>query len=172
MEARVMPLSGSQRGGLVGKGYMKVFSYEIALESSKAPEFVDVTDWVQNIVEETGVRFGTAVVYSTHTTTSVAINEKEPLLLEDVGHLLEHFAPREGGYLHNDFEMRTVNMNGDEFPNGHAHCQQIVLGTSETIPIVGNRLHLGVYQRIFFIELDRPRPRQLIVQVMGVQEED
>ena len=95
----------------------------------------------------------------------------EPLLLEDVGHILEHFAPREGGYLHNDFEIRTVNMNDDESPNGHAHCQQIVLGTSETIPILDNRLQLGIYQRIFFIELDRPRPRQLMVQVMGVQGE-
>ena len=132
---------------------------------------MDVTDWVENIIEETAIEFGTAVVYSTHTTTSVAINEMEPLLLEDVSHILEHFAPREGGYLHNDFEIRTVNMNENESPNGHAHCQQIVLGTSETIPILGNHLQLGLYQRIFFIELDRPRPRQLMVQVMGVQGE-
>ncbi len=170
MEAQAS-LSGSQQGGLVGEGRLKVFSYTIDIQSSSAPEFVDVTDWVENIIEETAVVFGTAVVYSTHTTTSVCINEMEPLLLEDVGHILEHFAPREGGYLHNDFEIRTVNMNENESPNGHAHCQQIVLGTSETIPILDNRLQLGMYQRIFFIELDRPRPRQLMVQVMGVQGE-
>ena len=170
MEAQAS-VSGAQQGGLVGEGRLKVFSYIIDIQSSSAPEFVDVTDWVHNIVEETAVEFGTAVVYSTHTTTSVAINEMEPLLLEDVGHLLEHFSPREGGYLHNDFEIRTVNMNDDESPNGHAHCQQIVLRTSETIPILDNRLQLGMYQRIFFIELDRPRPRQLMVQVMGVQGE-
>ena len=170
MEARAS-VSGAQQGGLVGEGRLQVFSYTIDIQSSSAPEFVDVTDWVANIIEETAVEFGTAVVYSTHTTTSVCINEMEPLLLEDVGHILEHFAPREGGYLHNDFEIRTVNMNDDESPNGHAHCQQIVLGTSETIPILDNRLQLGIYQRIFFIELDRPRPRQLMVQVMGVQGE-
>ncbi len=170
MEAR-SSLSGAQQGGLVGQGRLQVYSYTIEIQSSSAPEFVDVTDWVQNIVDETDITFGTAVVYSTHTTTSVAINEMEPLLLEDVGHILEHFAPREGGYLHNDFQMRTVNMNDDESPNGHAHCQQIVLGSSETIPILGNRLQLGIYQRIFFIELDRPRPRKLIIQIMGVQEQ-
>ena len=169
MEAK-SALSGVLQGGLVGEGQMKVFSYKIALESTRAPEFVDVTDWVQDIVESSGLSFGTATVYSTHTTTSVAINEMEPLLLEDVGHLLEHFAPREGGYLHNDFDLRTVNMNEGEPPNGHAHCQQIVLGTSESIPILQNHLQLGMYQRIFFIELDRPRPRQLIVQLVGVQE--
>lgn len=168
MEAQAS-VSGAQQGGLVGEGQYQIHSYTIDIQSSQAPEFVDVTDWVQNIVEETGVQYGSVVVYSTHTTTAVVINEMEPLLLEDVGHILEHFAPREGGYLHNDFEIRTVNMNDDEPPNGHAHCQQIVMGTSETVPILASRLQLGRYQRIFFIELDRPRPRHLVVQVMGVQ---
>ena len=168
MEARASA-PGAQQGGLIGAGQYQVYSYTIDIQSSRAPEFVDVTDWVQDIVEETGVQHGTVVVYSTHTTTAVVINEMEPLLLEDIGHILEHFAPREGGYQHNDFEIRTVNMNDDEPPNGHAHCQQIVMGTSETLPIISGRLQLGMYQRIFFIELDRPRPRHLIVQVMGVQ---
>ena len=168
MEAQTF-VSGAQQGGLVGEGQYQVYSYRIAIQSSRAPEFVDVTDWVQDIVDETGVEFGTVVVYSTHTTTAVVINELEPLLLEDIGHILEHFAPREGGYQHNDFEIRTVNMNDDEPPNGNAHCQQIIMGTSETLPILNARLQLGMYQRIFFIELDRPRPRNLIVQVMGVK---
>ena len=67
-------VSGAQQGGLVGEGRLKVFSYTIDIQSSSAPEFVDVTDWVANIIEETAVEFGTAVVYSTHTTTSVCIN--------------------------------------------------------------------------------------------------
>ncbi len=170
MEARAF-VNGAQQGGLIGAGQYQVYSYTIDIQSSRAPEFVDVTDWVQNIVEETGVRQGSVVVYSTHTTTAVVINEMEPLLLEDIGHILEHFAPREGGYQHNDFEIRTVNMNDDEPPNGHAHCQQIIMGTSETLPIINGRLLLGMYQRIFFIELDRPRPRHLTVQVMGVKED-
>ena len=132
---------------------------------------MDVTDWVQNIIDETGIEFGSVIVYSTHTTTAVAINEMEPLLLQDMTHILEHFAPREGSYLHNDFEIRTVNISEHEPPNGHAHCQQFFIGTSETIPILNSALQLGMYQRIFFIELDRPRPRQLVVQVMGVQGE-
>lgn len=168
MEARAS-VSGAQQGGLVAEGQYQIFRYTIDIQSSRAPEFVDVTDWVQNIVDETGVQFGSVLVYSTHTTTAVVINEMEPLLLEDIGHILEHFAPREGGYQHNDFEIRTVNMNDDEPPNGHAHCQQIIMGSSETLPILDARLQLGMYQRIFFIELDRPRPRHLIVQVMGVK---
>ena len=170
MEAQAS-VSGAQQGGLLGEGQYQVYSYKIDIQSTRAPEFIDVTDWVQDILETTGVQYGSVLIYTKHTTTAVVINELEPLLLEDVGHILEHFAPREGGYQHNDFEIRTVNMNDDEPPNGHAHCQQIIMGTSETVPIMDGRLQFGMYQRIFFIELDRPRPRQLIIQVMGVQGE-
>ena len=51
MEAR-SALSGPLQGGLVGEGQMKVFNYRISFDSTRAPEFVDVTDWVQDIVEK------------------------------------------------------------------------------------------------------------------------
>ena len=92
MEAQTS-VSGALQGGLVGEGQYQVYSYKIDIQSSQAPEFIDVTDWVQDIVEETGVQYGSVLVYTKHTTTAVVINELEPLLLEDVGHILEHFAP-------------------------------------------------------------------------------
>jgi thiamine phosphate synthase YjbQ (UPF0047 family) len=42
-----------------------------------------------------------------------------------------------------------------------------LLGGSENIPIAGGRMELGRWQRIFLLELDRPRDRQLVVQVFG-----
>ncbi|MBI4197577.1 MAG: YjbQ family protein, partial [Chloroflexi bacterium] len=39
--------------------------------------------------------------------------------------------------------------------------------TSETIPIIGGQIQLGRWQRIFMIELDHPRQREVLVQVMG-----
>jgi secondary thiamine-phosphate synthase enzyme len=110
---------------------------------------------------------GFAVVYSRHTTAAIKINENEPLLLEDMEKFLERISPRNGSYRHNDFTIRTVNMNEDECPNGHAHCQHLLLGTSETIPIVEGMMQFGRWQSIFMIELDHPRPREVVVQVMG-----
>ena len=52
-------------------------------------------------------------------------------------------------------------------PNGHAHCQHLLLGTSENIPIIDGQLQFGRWQRIFLIELDMPRPREVLVQVIG-----
>ena len=149
-------------------GPMKVSSFTVSLDSTKAPEFVDITDHVRAAVTEAGITMGIAVVYSRHTTAAIKISELEPLLMEDLERLLEHIAPRDSDYRHNDFTVRTVNMTGDEYPNGHAHCQHLSLSTSETIPVIGSQLQLGTYQRVFFIELDRPRSREAIIQVMGI----
>ena len=146
---------------------MKAKSFCLRLNTQKAPEFIDITDWVCQCVAESKVRNGLAVVYSKHTTAAVKINENEPLLLEDMTKFLEAFPPRNGGYNHNDFAVRTVNMNPDEEPNGHAHLQHLLLGTSETIPVIDGMVQFGRYQSVFFIELDHPRPREVMVQVVG-----
>lgn len=146
---------------------MKAHTYCIKLVSQKAPEFIDITDPVQKYVAQSNVKNGFVVVFSTHTTASIKINENEPLLIQDMEQFLERIAPRNGHYKHNDFTIRTVNMNEDECPNGHAHCQHLLLGNSETMPIIDGVLQYGKYQSIFLIELDRPRPREVMVQVLG-----
>ncbi|MDP3766604.1 MAG: secondary thiamine-phosphate synthase enzyme YjbQ [Dehalococcoidia bacterium] len=135
-----------------------------------APEFIDITDEVVRIVTESGVRFGQVAVYSTHTTAAIKVNENEPLLLQDMARILHQIAPLHGEYDHNDFSRRTVNIEEDECANGHAHCQHLFLSTSETIPILDGRLPLGQWQRIFLIELDRPRERRVLVNIVGVGE--
>ena len=147
---------------------MKSATFSIKVTARQAPEFIDITERVRQYAEESGVANGIAVVFSKHTTASVRINEKEPLLLEDMKSFLEHVSPRCGDYKHNDFNIRTVNMTEDECPNGHAHCQHLLMGTSESIPIVDSELQIGQWQSIFLIELDRPREREVLVQVIGI----
>lgn len=146
---------------------MKTKSFCLSVKTNEAPDFIDITDWVSGCVAESRVSNGFAVVYSKHTTAAVKINEKEPLLLEDMANFLEGVAPRHAPYRHNDFEIRTVNMTPDESPNGHAHLQHLLLGTSETVPILNGEMQFGTYQSIFFIELDHPRNREVMVQVVG-----
>ena len=163
--ARGRPESPEKLGEQVGT--MKVRAYRLRVESTRAPEFVDLTQLVRQCVEEANVGHGSVVVYSRHTTAAIKINENEPLLLQDMEQFLERMSPRNGNYRHNDFTIRTVNMTEDECPNGHAHCQHLLLGTSETIPIVEGAVQLGKWQSVFMIELDRPRPREVVVQVVG-----
>ena len=146
---------------------MKHQSFSLSLNTQTAPEFIDITDWVRQCVRDAKVSDGVVVVYSKHTTAAVKINENEPLLLRDMACFLEKLSPRDGCYAHNDFSIRTVNMTPDEAPNGHAHLQHLMLGTSETVPLIDGAMQFGRYQSIFFIELDHPRPREVMVQVMG-----
>lgn len=146
---------------------MKARTYCMRVDTSSAPEFIDITDGVGDFVRESQILNGFAVVYSKHTTAAIKINENEPLLLRDMGDFLERMASRNGHYRHNDFSIRTVNVTEDECPNGHAHCQHLLLGTSETIPIIDGLLQFGRWQRLFLIELDMPRSREVLVQILG-----
>ena len=146
---------------------MKSKSFCIELHTGPAPDFVDITERVGQCVRQSGVGNGLVVVYSRHTTAAVKINENEPLLLRDMAAFLERVSPRNGDYQHNDFSVRTVNMTPEESPNGHAHCQHLTLGCSETIPLVDGQMQFGRYQSIFLIELDHPRQREVMVQVVG-----
>ena len=140
----------------------------IVIQSTRAPEFIDITEQVVSQVRASGVHDGLVVVFSRHTTAAIKVNEYEPLLLRDMEQFLTRLAPPDAYYGHNDFSIRTVNMTEDECPNGHAHCQQLLMSTSETIPLLSGQLQLGTWQRIFLVELDRPRSREVLVQVVGV----
>lgn len=145
----------------------RVVCEALEYETTTAPEFIDITDDVVSVVERAGVQFGQVTAFSQHTTAAIKINEHEPLLLRDMARTLRHFAPPNAYYEHNDFSRRTVNMNVDECANGHAHCQHLFLSASETIPIIDGRIALGTWQRIFLIELDHPRLRRVLVNVVG-----
>lgn len=144
------------------------WSESIELMTTAAPEFVDLTEQVERVVARSSVADGFAIVFSRHTTAAITLNEMEPLLLEDMAEFLDRVAPRAHPYRHNDFTVRTVNMTPDESPNGHAHCLQLMLGASQTIPIRDGRLALGQWQRVFMVELDRARQREAIVQTFGL----
>ena len=146
---------------------MNALIQRIKLRATRAPEFIDITRQVRELVRESSIRNGIVIVFSGHTTAAIKINENEPLLLQDMENFLERIAARNGQYLHNDFTIRTVNMNEDECPNGHAHCQHLLMSTSESIPVIDGELQLGQWQSVFCVELDRPRPREVIVQVLG-----
>jgi secondary thiamine-phosphate synthase enzyme len=140
----------------------------IILQATRAPEFLDITDTVTGLIRDSKVKNGLVCVYTKHTTAAIKINEHEPLLIADMEEFIQRIAPASAYYRHNDFSIRTVNMTEDECPNGHAHCGHLLLGTSETIPLIDGELQLGQWQRLFLIELDRAgRPREVLVSIVG-----
>src|SRR5687768_1023692 len=139
----------------------------IAIATERPTHFVDLTDRLASFVAESGIRLGLLNVQTLHTTTAVVVNEHEPLLLADFAMLLEDVAPAHTGYRHDDFSIRTANLTLGERANGHAHCRALLLPTSVCLNVVDGRLQLGRWQRVFFVDVDGPRSRQVTVLLMG-----
>jgi secondary thiamine-phosphate synthase enzyme len=145
---------------------MKIFTREIALESTEKTDFIDVTKLVKDFIAESNVKSGIANIYTTHTTTAIRINENESGLIEDAKKYLEESAPRFTQYKHDDMEERK-NVPEDEPSNAHSHLKSIILGASETIPIINSQIMLGQWQSILFVDLDGPRKRKMYLHVIG-----
>ena len=116
-------------------------------------ELVDVTAAVAERVRASGVREGTCLVFSPHTTAGVVINENaDPGVLRDLIAALDRLVPWENDYQHVE-------------DNAAAHIKATLVGTAQTIPVRDGRLALGRWQAIYVAEFDGPRERRVLVTV-------
>jgi len=138
----------------------------LRLRTTERLQFVDLTDAVADAVRLARMRSGLVSVQTLHTTTAVIVNENEPALLEDLAAVLESLVPRGRGYQHDDFSRRP-GVPPDERANGQSHCQAMLLSASQTLAVEGGRIQLGRWQRVFLVELDGGRSREVLVTVVG-----
>ncbi|MHA1380248.1 MAG: secondary thiamine-phosphate synthase enzyme YjbQ [Candidatus Helarchaeota archaeon] len=131
-----------------------IYSKDFKIRTKNHIELVDITDKVEEIVRESKISDGIAVIYSRHTTSAIIINENEGGLKEDLISTFKKIVPKGGGYKHDRIDN-----------NAHSHIQASLVGPSETIPLVKGRLYLGSWQSIFFAEFDGPRTRTILVQI-------
>lgn len=150
---------------------MKISNNVLKFKTKKFIDFIDITDKVKDLVKKKKIKNGVVTVFSKHTTAAIRINEKEKGIYKDFEIFAEKILPHKKYYHHNDLTIRTENLVCDigasDCLNGHSHCLHILMGaTSEFIPIIEGKLALGTYQRIFLIELDCPRQREILVQII------
>lgn len=147
---------------------LKICHDRVHLHTQKRIQFIDITELVRERVRRARIRHGMVNVKTNHTTTGVVLNENEHHLLRDFEERLEAWAPREASYAHNDLDARRFQLIApDERPNGDAHARALILGASETMNVIDSRIELGQWQRLFFVELDGPRPRHVSILAMG-----
>lgn len=145
---------------------MKIFRQKIKVQSKSQIEFLDITDQVEKIVGDSGVREGQVLVYIPHTSAGVIINHNEAMLLQDFMRVFYRLVPVSDRYSHDLFELNR-SRNSDGRSNGHSHCKAILIGTSATIPIEGGKMLLTERQNIFLAEMDGARSREIVIQVLG-----
>jgi len=145
-----------------------ILSREFEIKTGGCLDAFDVTEEVEETVAESGVRHGSVLVFSPHTTCSVIVGAGGAETSRSLEATLDAIQAQDGYYAHDDLAIRTENLVDDEPANAPAHILHAVLGkTSETIPVVDGRVVLGDGQRVLFVELDASRPRRYFIQVLG-----
>jgi secondary thiamine-phosphate synthase enzyme len=91
--------------------------------------------------------------------------------------VLERIIPTcrtEGQYLHPGPQHIEAAAGRDELPswslNTDAHLRSVILGRSQSIPVVDGQMELGEFGRIYFADFDQVRARERIVRVQVVGE--
>jgi len=151
---------------------MKIITTRLKFKTEKQLHIKDITSDAENFVEEGNIQNGVLVVFSLHTSATLTINEKESCFFKDFEDFVEKFASSKDYYRHNDLKIRTENLvcspDTEECMNGHSHIQHMFIGyPSVTLIIENGKIVLGQWQRIFFLELDQPRNREVLFQIMG-----
>lgn len=133
---------------------MKVYNESLRLSTKGEIDFVDISDQVQSVVENSGVKNGVAHVFAPHATGILVLTEYEPSLLDDIKTMLEKLVPKRASYGHPS--------------NAHSHLRSVLLSPDKTLPVVDGRIVLGTWQSLIFVETDvHPRQRTIIVQALG-----
>lgn len=142
-----------------------IFQKRIIISTDGENIFHNITKHVKEIVKESNIVNGLVHVYSKHTTMAIKITEDCRLMQYDCKNKLRELAPREGRYSHDLIDMRDVPP--DERINGFSHIRQLLMNTSETLPLMSSKIVLGEWQNLFAVELDPNRAREIIVTVVG-----
>ena len=138
----------------------------LQVTTTAATDFLDLTETLERLVADAGLETGLVNVQTRHTTTGLLVNEGEPRLHDDFHATLARLAPLGVAYRHDDLARRP-DVSPDEPRNGHAHCRALVLASSVCLNVDHGRLQLGRWQRVFLVDLDGPRPRELSVVTVG-----
>lgn len=131
----------------------------IKLNTKGNDHVIDITGEVAEAVSSSKIKNGLVTVFVHGSTASVTTVEYEPGLVKDIKNLDEKLIPSDTSYAHDATW-------GDA--NGYAHLRASLIGPSLTVPVENGSMTLGTWQQIIVIDHDnRPRSREVIVQIMG-----
>ncbi|MCZ2268686.1 MAG: secondary thiamine-phosphate synthase enzyme YjbQ, partial [Ignavibacteriales bacterium] len=125
-------------------------------------DIIDITGYIQQIVSDNLFLEGSALIFVAGSTAGITTIEYEPGLLKDYPDFFDKIIPQKQNYEHD---------NTWHDGNGHSHVRASLQGASFTVPFKDKSLILGTWQQIIFVDFDnKPRRREIIVQITGIKE--
>src|SRR5947209_16591063 len=119
----------------------------ITITTKKKDEVVDITETVENLLQEMKTDSGVCVISVAHTTCALTTADLDPGtdldLLTALRRILPHIS-----YRHPHDPSHTPD-----------HILSSIIGPSLALPYTNRQLLLGTWQRVVLVELDGPRRR-------------
>ncbi len=124
----------------------------INIRTRAREELVDITEQVNQVVNQSRVQNGLISVYVQGATAAVMIQENwDESVQTDVINFLRKIIPQ------------SVWLHDRQDGNGDSHLKAGLIGPSETIPIIEGTLGLSRWQNVFLCEFDGPRTERRVV---------
>ncbi len=138
---------------------MQVITDTLHISTRSTSDIIDITATIEDRLKQHKFKDGIVTVFVVGSTACITTTEYEPGLKKDLPAMLEHLAPSDKRYYHDDTW-------GDG--NGFSHVRASFIGPSLTIPVCNGSLQLGTWQQVILIECDtRGRNRRVILQMIG-----
>jgi secondary thiamine-phosphate synthase enzyme len=119
----------------------------ITVSTHKKDQVVDITETVEEFLQEEEKANGICAIFAAHTTCAVTTADLDPGTDLDLLQSLRKLLPPMS-YRHPHNPAHTPD-----------HLLSSIIGPSVAIPYENRRLALGTWQRIILVELDGPRQR-------------
>lgn len=138
---------------------MTVKTFTLQFQTRGNGDVRDITDAVTEQIHASELRNGSVTIFTPSATSALTTIEYESGCVTDLQRLFDEIVNPSREYAHN---ARWHD------GNGHSHVRAALLGPSLTVPFVEQRLTLGTWQQIIFVDFDnRARQREIVLQVMG-----
>ncbi|MBD3390031.1 YjbQ family protein [Candidatus Micrarchaeota archaeon] len=135
---------------------MKSHTEHLWFETEEKIEFVRITDKVQEVLEESGIKEGLVLVNPMHITSAVIVNDNEGGLIQDYIENLQRLVPYDAEYRHNVGEG-----------NAAAHIWRQLMAHQVVLPVTEGKLDFGPWEQVFYCEFDGKRRKRVLVKVIG-----
>ena len=128
---------------------------EFNIPTENRYQLVDITQEIEEIIEESKIKEGLVLVFVPHSTAGIVLTENEKGLKND---WLEIFKKLTSGI---DFQHNRIDNNAD------SHILSGLIGQGRVLPVKDGKIQRGTWQNVFLAEFDGPRRRRVIVEIVS-----
>lgn len=128
---------------------------KIVVRTSEKKEVVDITELVHELLKNIEIKEGVCTLHLMHTTAALTTADLDPGTDEDILKALEGMVPKLA-YRHPHDPKHVSD-----------HILSAIVGTSLSIPFKNRELLLGTWQQVVLLEFSGPRPREIVVSILG-----